>query len=89
MILQLTSVQCVKLQDRSFDWLVGLVFLMGWIEDEAPLHSFPTNFELKSDRMFSGMFCYHCFIERIKGRSYFLKSVIILVSLILLIHVVA
>jgi len=42
MILQLTDALCVWLQGVSFGWHVGLVFFLGWIEDEAPLHSFPT-----------------------------------------------
>jgi hypothetical protein len=31
----------------SFDWFVDLVILLGWVEDEAPLNSFPTDFEPK------------------------------------------
>jgi hypothetical protein len=34
-------------QGWLFDWLVGLVFLLGQIEDEALLHLFPINFEPK------------------------------------------
>jgi hypothetical protein len=47
------------LQVLSFDWLVNFVFLLGWIEDEAPLHSFPINFVPKPDGTFSGSFGYH------------------------------
>jgi hypothetical protein len=53
MILQLANVLCVKLQGESFDWLGGLVFLLGWTEAKAPLHLFHTNFELKSQMKFS------------------------------------
>jgi len=45
--LQLASPSCVRLQGISFGWLVGLVFLLECTEDEATLHSFPTNFEPK------------------------------------------
>jgi hypothetical protein len=36
----------------SFNWFVGLVFLLGWIEDEAPMNSFPPTLEPKSDDIF-------------------------------------
>jgi hypothetical protein len=39
-----------------------LVFL-GLIEVEAPLHSFPTSFELKSHKVFGGLFGYHILLE--------------------------
>jgi hypothetical protein len=29
------------LEERPFEWLVALVLLLGWIKDEASLHSFP------------------------------------------------
>jgi hypothetical protein len=45
-----------ELQDESLDWLVGLVFLLGWIEVEAPSHSFPANFEPKSDKFLAVYF---------------------------------
>jgi hypothetical protein len=47
MILQLASPPCVRLQGMSFGWLVGLVFLVAFAEDEGPVHSFPSNFEPK------------------------------------------
>jgi len=31
--------------------------LLGWIEEEVPLNSFPTNSEPKPDRIFCGEFC--------------------------------
>jgi hypothetical protein len=42
----------------SFDQLVGLIFLLGCIEGEDPLHSFPTKFEPKPGEIFCGPFCY-------------------------------
>jgi hypothetical protein len=42
---------------------VGLVFLLGWIEVEASLYSFPTNVELESDKIVGGLFGYHRIIE--------------------------
>jgi hypothetical protein len=45
--------------DQDIEFQAGLVFLMRWFEDEAPLHSFATNFERKSDEIFSGLFYHH------------------------------
>jgi len=42
----------------SFDLFVDLVIILGWIEDEAPLNSFPINFEPKPDRIYCGQFGY-------------------------------
>jgi hypothetical protein len=42
---------------------VGFVFLLCWIEVQCPLDSFPTNFELKSDNIFDGLFCNHTMLE--------------------------
>jgi hypothetical protein len=53
-VLQLAAALYVELQAVSFGWLVGMV--LKWIEDEAPLHSFPPNFELKPDKVFHGLF---------------------------------
>jgi hypothetical protein len=36
---------------------------MGWIEVWVPLHSSPTNFGLKSGRIFDGLFGYHGMVE--------------------------
>jgi hypothetical protein len=47
----MASDQYVKLQGRSFDWLIGLVFLLVWLENEAALHSFPANFESKLNKI--------------------------------------
>jgi hypothetical protein len=41
----------IVLYIMSFDWFMGLVFVLGWIEDEAPLNSFPTNFEPKQKKI--------------------------------------
>jgi hypothetical protein len=41
-IQRLAIVCSVELQDESFDWHVDLVFLLGFTEVEAPLHSFQT-----------------------------------------------
>jgi len=49
------NAQCVGFQGKSFDWFVGLVFLLG---NEAPVHSFLTNFEQIPDKIFCGLFCY-------------------------------
>jgi hypothetical protein len=35
----------VEFQGNSFDWHVGVFFLLGWIEDEASLHLFLSHFE--------------------------------------------
>jgi hypothetical protein len=59
MVLQVASVQCVKLQVKSLEWLMDLVFLLRWLESDDPLHSFETNSEPKSDKIFNGTFCYH------------------------------
>jgi hypothetical protein len=45
--------------DQDIEFQAGLVFLMRWFEDKAPLHSFATNFEQKSDKIFSGLFYHH------------------------------
>jgi hypothetical protein len=63
MILQPANVWYVALQDELFYCLVGVVLLMGWIEVQSPLHLFPTNFELKSDETFGGLFDYHSMLE--------------------------
>lgn len=53
-ILGATSIilQLANFQEESFYWLVGFVFLVAWIEVEAPLHSFSKSFDLKPDRIF-------------------------------------
>lgn len=56
-------VWCVKLQEESFERLVGLVFLLDGIEFEFPLHTFQTNFELKLDNNFGGLFWKHRMLE--------------------------
>jgi hypothetical protein len=40
----------------SFHWLVSLVFLLGWVEAEAPFYLFAANFELKPDTVFDDLF---------------------------------
>jgi hypothetical protein len=57
--LQLVNDGCVEDQRVPFDLHVGFVF-MGWIEDEAPFHSFPTNFEPKPGKIFSGLYVCFC-----------------------------
>jgi len=47
----------------SFDWFVGLVFLLGWIEDDAPFSKFSTNSEPKPDKILCGQFGYYRMIE--------------------------
>jgi hypothetical protein len=47
MILQLAGGQFV-----GFQGLWVFVFLLKWIEDEVPLHSFSTNFETKPNKIF-------------------------------------
>jgi hypothetical protein len=42
---------------------LGLVFLLGWTQDEATLHSLPTKFKPKPDEIFCGLFCYHRMTE--------------------------
>jgi hypothetical protein len=42
-----------------FDWFMGLVFLLRWIEYEASLNSVPKNFEPKPDEIFCAQFG-HC-----------------------------
>jgi hypothetical protein len=54
---QLPNIWIVILQVISFDWFMGLV-IFGWTDDEAPLNSFPTNFEPKPDEIVCGQFCY-------------------------------
>jgi hypothetical protein len=50
MILQHANIWGVELQDE----LIGLrVCSSSWTEVEAPLHSFPTNDELKSEEIFT------------------------------------
>jgi len=34
----------IELQARSFDWFVGMVFLLQWTEDDVPLYSVPPKF---------------------------------------------
>jgi hypothetical protein len=41
--LWLVDAYCVQLQSRLCDWLVGLVYLLEWIEDDVLLHSLPAN----------------------------------------------
>jgi hypothetical protein len=48
---------------KSFDWLVDLIILLGWIDVEVPLHSFPVHVEVKSDEIFIVVFCYHRMLE--------------------------
>jgi hypothetical protein len=51
-VLQLASAQCCLIGH-------GFGLSLGWFEDEeATLHTFPTNFEPKPDRTFCGVFCY-------------------------------
>jgi hypothetical protein len=38
MVLQQAKDPYVELWGGSFDWLVGLIFLLGWIEVEAASH---------------------------------------------------
>jgi hypothetical protein len=47
----------------SFGWLVGLGFLLGWIEDKAPLYSFQIDIEPNPDDIFFGVFSYHRMTE--------------------------
>jgi hypothetical protein len=42
---------------QSFDWFVGLVFVLGWIEDEAPLNTSQTNFN-ENQTVFYSQFGY-------------------------------
>jgi hypothetical protein len=48
MNLPVKNVQCFDFQGQSFNWFVGLVIHLGWIENEALLHLFQRNIELKS-----------------------------------------
>jgi hypothetical protein len=59
-------VWCARLQDKSFDFdqRVGLISLLCWIEVQFPFHTFPTNFGLKSDKRFGGLFFNHTSLER-------------------------
>jgi hypothetical protein len=54
----MTSDQYVELQGRTFEWLMGLVFLLIWLVNEALLHSFPVNFESMKQN-FRYLFFYH------------------------------
>jgi len=58
--ITLQAQSCSQPMFRGSDFKAGhLPGLWVWIEDEAPLHSFPTNFEPKSNKIFCGLFCYH------------------------------
>jgi hypothetical protein len=57
--LQMANVQCVKLQDESFDWLVGLVFFLGWTEVKAPFTHFQKFSTKVKDKTFGGRFFHH------------------------------
>jgi hypothetical protein len=57
-IMQLAGAQHIRLQGKSFGLLLGVVYLVGWIEDEATLHSYPPNFEPKPNEVFCGLVCY-------------------------------
>jgi len=46
-----------ELQGASFDWFVGLIFLLGWIQDESLLNPLPTNCVQKPHEIFCGPFC--------------------------------
>jgi hypothetical protein len=46
----------VDFHGKSLDWRVDMFFLLGWIEDEASLHLFLTDFEQSQAKCLAGYF---------------------------------
>jgi hypothetical protein len=49
--------------ELSFDCHVDLPFFLWWIEDEAYLYSYPTNFETQPVKILGFRCCYHRLVE--------------------------